>query len=143
MKTFIQLRDGIGYATLNTTGEPDHTITPDHTNAIEVVSENPDQFLRKQYNEETKSWSDAPIIRFADLNEKGEIVEIKRTVFIHEVSNNSVIMPDEADGSWRFINGEWAAPASFITPSIPNVIDSPEIIEEQNVEEIIIEETEN
>ena len=42
MRTFIQLRDNIGYATLNTpTNMPDHTVTPDHTTAVEVFTDNP------------------------------------------------------------------------------------------------------
>jgi len=110
MRTFIQLRDGVGYATINTTGEPNHTVTPDHTTAVEVFTDNPEQFLRKEYNAETKEWSDAPIIRFAEINENGELIEIRRTVFVHEIPNNAVVMPDEVNGSWKFINGEWVAP---------------------------------
>ena len=110
MRTFIQLRDGVGYATINTTGEPDHTVTPDHTTAVEVFIDNPEQFLYKEYNAETKEWTDAPVIRFAEINQRGELIEIRRTVFTHEIPNNAVVMSDEVDGSWKFINGEWVAP---------------------------------
>jgi hypothetical protein len=80
MRTFIQLRNGVGYASVITpTDEPDHTITPDHTTAIEVFTADPDQFLKKKYDAETKTWSDAPVYRYAEVNNDGVPVEIKRT----------------------------------------------------------------
>lgn len=132
MRTFIQLRDNIGYAIINTAGDLDHSITPDHTTAIEVFTENPEQFLKKIYNFDSQSWSDAPIYRYAEINESGEIVDIKRTVFLHEISNELLIMPNEANGLWKFINGEWL-PNTIIIEQHPPVIDSPETIE--NVDE--------
>ena len=144
MRTFIQLRDGIGFAVLNTTGEPDHSVTPDHTTAIEVFTDNPDQFLRKAYNAGT--WFDAPIIRFAEYNENGELIEIKRTVFAHEIPNNAAVMPDEANGLWKFINGEWVAPVyveHIVVEPPQTMIESPQITEEQNVEETSVEEATN
>ena len=119
MRTFIQLRDGIGYATLTTpAGEPDHSVTPDHTTAIEVFTDNPDQFLGKQYNAEANSWSDAPVIRYAELNQNGVLVEIRRTVFAHTVPNDAVTMPDDADGNWRFIDNEWVAPVIYVESEV-------------------------
>ena len=142
MRTFIQLRDGIAYAVINTTGEPDHSTTPDHTTAVEVFTAEPDQFLRKAYNAETGTWYDAPIIRFAEYNENGDLIEIRRTVFAHEIPNNAAVMPDEADGSWKFIDGAWVEPIIYIEPEPQAMIESPEIVEERN-EEIIPEEATN
>jgi len=110
MRTFIQLRNGIGYATINTSGELDHSVTPNHTTAVEVFTDNPEQFLCKTYNAETNTWTDTPIIRFAEINENGELIEIRRTVFTHEIPNNTVVMPNEANNLWKFINGEWVEP---------------------------------
>jgi hypothetical protein len=116
MRTFIQLRDGIGYATLNTpTNAPDHTVTPDHTIAVEVFTDNPEQFLGKKYNAETGLWSDAPIIRYAELNENGMPIEIRKTYFPHTIPNDIFIMPDEADASWKVIDGKWVAPTLEVT----------------------------
>ena len=118
MRTFIQLRDNIGYATLNTpTNMPDHTVTPDHTTAVEVFTDNPEQFLGKKYDASTNTWSDSLVIRYAELNENGVPIEIHRTVFAHTISNNFVIMPDKADGNWRVVDGEWVAPV-FIEPVV-------------------------
>ncbi len=142
MKTFIQLRDGIAYAVINTVGELDHSVTPDHTTAFEVFTDNPEQFLRKVYNAETGTWFDAPIIRFAEYNENGDLIEIKRTVFAHEIPDNAAVMPNEADGSWKFINGTWQA-SIIIEPTVQPVIEFSQIAEEQNIEKISSEETTN
>jgi hypothetical protein len=119
MRTFIQLRDGIGFASLVTpNGEPDYSVTPDHTTAIEVFTDNPDQFLGKQYNAETKSWSDAPLIRYAELNENGVPIEIRRTFFAHTIPSNAAIMPDEADATWQVIDGQWVAPVIYVDSQV-------------------------
>ncbi len=134
MRTFIQLRDGIGYATINTpTNEPDHTVTPDHTTAIEVFTDNSEQFIGKQYNAETKSWTDAPVIRFAELNQNGVPIEIRRTVFAYTVPNDAVIMPDEVDGSYTFIDNEWVAPVIYVE-STPVALEPQTMIESSYVE---------
>jgi hypothetical protein len=115
MRTFIQLRNGVGYASVITpTDEPDHTITPDHTTVIEVFTADPDQFLKKKYDAETKTWSDAPVYRYAEVNNDGVPVEIKRTVWEHEIPHASLIMPDEANGLWKLIDGEWIAPVIYV-----------------------------
>lgn len=115
MPTYIQLRDGVGYAVVRTHGEPDHSVTPDHTTAIlcECTDENPDQFLKMKYDEKTNSWSKAPLIRYAEINEDGEIMEIKRTYFEHEVTG--VLMTDETKATSKFIDGAWV----HIEPIIP------------------------
>lgn len=106
MRTFIQLKNNIGFATINVAdGEPDHTVTPDDTTSIEVFTSDPDQFLKKKYDLETNSWSDAPLYVYAELNNVGEIIEIKRTVFIHEVSGP--LYTEECSPSSRWINNEW------------------------------------
>ena len=113
MRTFIQLRDGIAYATLITpTDSPDHTVTPDHTTAIEVFTDSPDQFLGKRYNESTKTWSDAPKLKYAVLNSDGFIIEIRETIFEHETE-----LPNHQDWdgsispSWKWNGTEWVDPA--------------------------------
>jgi hypothetical protein len=125
MRTFIQLRNGIGFATLNTpTNAPDHTVTPDHTTAIEVFTDNPEQFLKMKYDAETKSWSDCPVFRYAEINTLGEIIEIKRTVFEHEIDADTKLMDDDTTSSHKWVNGAWVAP-TFVAP-----IPAPPFVEE-------------
>ena len=122
MRTFIQLRDGVGFAVLNTPdGEPDHSVTPDHTTAIEVTGQdNPDQFLKMKYDETTKAWSKAPLIYYGETDSQGRIIEIRRTYFIHE-TDGFPILPSDFDNSWRWIDGDWVKPyieAEVITKAI-------------------------
>lgn len=120
MRTFIQLKNGIGFATLNvpTDVEPDHTVTPDDTTAIEVFTDNPDQFLKMSYNKETKTWSEAPLLRWAQVNSNGVMVEIGRTYFVHEIPSDAIIVPEEVDGSYKWIDGEWVAPVLFVESNV-------------------------
>lgn len=130
MRTFIQLRNNIGFAVLTTNGsEPDHSVTPDHTTAIEVTGhENPDSLLKKQYNPESQTWSDATIYRVAEINSLGDIVEIRRTVFQHEIDSDTIMMPENVDFRWKYIDGEWVEPI-FIEPVQESPVTTP--VEEQ------------
>lgn len=152
MRTFIQLRDNVGYATIITpTDEPDHTVTPDHTTAIEVFTDNPDQFLRMKYDAETKSWSEAPIIRLAEINSNGDIIEIKYTVFTHEIDHDTKLMEADTTTFHKWRDGEWVLP-EIIHVSNTGVVhvdstvieDEPQImIESPHVEETPAEEATN
>jgi hypothetical protein len=150
MRTFIQLRDGVGYATIITpTDAPDHTVTPDHTTAIEVTgTDNPDQFLKKKYDADTKSWSEAPIIRLAEINSQGDIIEIKYTVFTHEIDHDTKLMEADTTTWHKWLDGEWVLPvtqveSSRVEPEPQGMIESPQTTEEQNVEETPTEEPTN
>lgn len=109
MPTFIQLRDGIGYAVVRTHGEPDHSITPDHTTAVLCEDENPEQYLNKKYDEKSNTWSDAELIVFGEVDNQGRIIEIRRTFFIHEADGKPILTP-EVQPDWRWINNEWVIP---------------------------------
>lgn len=133
MRTFIQLRNGVGYATLTTPAEePDHSVTPDHTTAIEVFTDNPDQFLKMKYDAETKSWSQAPVLRYAEINGQGEIIEIKHTVFEHEIDEDTKLMEADTTPAHKWIDGGWVF--NFIPPAIQpepvEVIDLPKPTED-------------
>jgi hypothetical protein len=130
MKTFIQLRDGVGYAVIRTTGDVDHTVTPDHTTAVEVETENPDQFINMKYNETTKSWSEPELIYYAVVDRDGNIIEVRKTYFIHETDGFGVITP-EVKNDWKWINGEWVTPYIEVI-EVPQAIESrPETEEER------------
>jgi len=132
MRTFIQLRDGIGFATITTAGEVDHSVTPEHTTAIEVFTDNPDQFLKKLYNFDTQSWTDAPLYRYAELNENGNIIEVRRTPFLPEIPSNAVLMAENVDFTWRYLDGEWVAPVVEIDLVPQNELESPATNQERN-----------
>jgi hypothetical protein len=134
MRTFIQLRDGIGYATLVTPNDaPDHTVTPDHTTAIEVFTDNADQFLKMKYDAETNSWSEAPVIRYAQVNSQGDIIEITHTVFTHEIDHDTILMEADTTTLHKWIDGQWVAPVIYVPSQV--VEQEPQtMIESSNVE---------
>jgi len=124
MKTFIQLRDGIGFAVIKTAGEdPDHSITPDHTTAISVETDNPEEFLNKKYDEKTKTWSEAEVIFYAEVDSKGKPIEFKHTYFSHEAEGKAIVT-EEIDHRWTWNGTEWEKP----------YIDAEEVIPMQSIE---------
>jgi hypothetical protein len=98
MRTFVQLKDGIGWASVNTTGEIE--------GAIEVEYGTGDFYIKKKY--EDGVWSEADIIKFAEINEDGSIVEIRRTYFSSEV--NGPIMTPEIKNTYKWIDNSWVNP---------------------------------
>jgi len=98
MKTFIQLKDGIGWASVNTTGEIE--------GAIEVDSGTGDFYIKKKY--EDGVWSNAEIIKFAEIDEDGVILEIRRTYYPSDV--NGPIMTPEVTAESKWINNAWVHP---------------------------------
>jgi hypothetical protein len=107
MRTFIQLKNNIGFSTIKTIDEPNHLVTPDDTTCVEVFTDDAEQFLKKTYNSETKSWSDSPVLQFAEVNSNGDIIEIRKTVFEHEVNENYILMPDNITHKDKYIDGQW------------------------------------
>ncbi len=107
MPTFIQLNNNVGYAVIHASGEVDHTVTPDHITAIEYDGENPEQFLKKKYDPSTKTWSDAPLYVWCEVNEEGRIMEIRRTYFENEI--NGPIMTEDVRPDSKWVNGAWVA----------------------------------
>jgi hypothetical protein len=95
MRTFIQLKDGIGWASVNTTGEI--------KDAIEVDSGTGDFYIKKKY--ENGVWTEADLIRYAEINEEGVIIEIKKTHYPSSVTG--IIMNTDTKSTDKYINGAW------------------------------------
>ena len=95
MRTFIQLKDNIGWASVNTAGEVE--------GSIEVDFGTGDFYLKKRY--ENGTWSDAELIKYADINDNGEIIEIKRTYFSSEVTGPVMDIDTTITSKW--VNGVW------------------------------------
>jgi hypothetical protein len=122
MRTFIQLKDGIGWASVNTTGEVE--------GSIEVESGTGDFYIKKKY--EDGVWSEANIIKFAEINEDGSIIEIRRTYFLSEV--NGPIMNLDTKNSSKWVNGQWVN-----QPFLEPVVNPSSTTEE----EVIVDEESN
>lgn len=106
MKTFVQLKDSIGFAYVNTVGD---------TEGIEVPYGTGEQYLNKMYSK--GEWIDAPLIWFAEINYDGTIIEIKRTRFSSEIGNNPIITP-EVKPNFKWIDGSWVDPLEGVQNEI-------------------------
>jgi hypothetical protein len=98
MRTFIQLKDGIGWASVNTLTEIE--------GSIEVEAGTGDFYIKKTYNDGI--WSNAELIKYAELNDDGSIIEIKRTYFPSDVTGPIVTVDTLTTSKW--IDGAWVAP---------------------------------
>ena len=119
MKTFIQLKDNVGFAFVNTSGE---------TDGIEIPFGTGESYLEKVYD--NGSWSVAPTIKYAIIDEFGKIVEIRQTKFISEVGP----WPQwniEIPTYFKWSNGEWIDP----TPIIETTYIEP-VVEQNSAENI-------
>lgn len=114
MKTFIQLKDSIGFASVNTEGE---------TEGIEVEFGTGEAYLNKSYA--NNQWGDvAPLIWYAELNYDGSIIELRKTRFISEIGNNPIITPDVSLAA-KWINGQWVEPVIIIPEEPQPAITAP------------------
>lgn len=112
MRTFIQLRNSVGYAVVRTQQIPDHTTTPEHTTILEIDSAlDGESFLRKKYNEDTKTWTDAPVFKYAIINTEGYVVEIRETVFEHELNKTNILWDQTIPLTWKWNGTEWIDPS--------------------------------
>lgn len=91
MRTFIQFKDGVAFTTVNTLGE---------TDGIEVFTDNPEQFLNKMYID--GMWVDAPLIRYAILDDTNTIVQVDKTYFSSLVGNHMIIDDPEVGVNWAW-----------------------------------------
>lgn len=114
MRTFIQLKDSVWFATVNTSGE---------TDGIEVEPGTGDQYIGKLYSD--GEWSIAPTINYAILNENGNIIELRSTQF----SSDLGVWPEwnnEIPTNWRWVDGAWVDPNPIIeTPESEEPTEDP------------------
>jgi hypothetical protein len=97
MRTFIQLKDGIGWASVNTVGEIE--------GSIEVDSGTGDFYIKKKY--ENGVWTETDLIQYAEINEDGAIIEIKKTHYPSTVTG--IVMNKDTKTTDKYINGIWVS----------------------------------
>jgi hypothetical protein len=104
MRTFIQFKDGIAASYVRTMGA---------TDGVEVFTDNPDQFLGKKLQSDG-TWVSAEEIKYALINEDGNISEIRKTFYPSVVGDNP-IMGAEVKPNWKWNGKEWVAPPEILT----------------------------
>ena len=132
MKTFIQLNDGIAFAVINTGGELDHTVTPDHVTAIEYEGDDPDGLLGKKYNAANKTWEQPEVYVYAILDDKGRAMEIRRTVHPQEAEGKP-LWEQDTPPNFYWANDKWNNPADDEVIDVEEV--EPVLAIEENEEE--------
>lgn len=121
MRTFVQLKDGVGFAVVN---------TPNETAGIEVELGTGEQYLNKFYD--NNKWTDAPLIWFAEIGHDGSILEFKKTYFVSEIGNAPILTPD-VKPSAKWLNGAWVNPPVVELFADP-MVDSVQPVGETNIE---------
>lgn len=121
MRTFIQFKDDVAFSTVQTPGE---------TDGIEVFTDNPEQFLKKKFVD--GSWVDAPVIRYAILDDTDTVVQIEKTYYSSLVGDNIVIEDDSVSINWTWDGVDFIAPVSNYVESI-RVVEEPAQIENTEV----------
>jgi hypothetical protein len=99
MRTFIQFKDNIASSYIQTIEE---------TNGVEVFTDNPDEFIGKILNE-NGTWVVADEIKYAILNEDGNISEIRKTLYSSIVGDNP-IMDIDVKSNWKWDGTKFTAP---------------------------------
>jgi hypothetical protein len=117
MKNYVQLKDGIVFAAHQSQFDVD-----DSGPNVWLVEEDASDKLNKAYNTNTRTFSDAPLIKYALLDSNNTVVRILSTVFSSEVNgpiitNDSVKVLSTWDGE-NFIPNETipVPPAQEVVP---------------------------
>jgi hypothetical protein len=84
MRTFVQFKDGIAFAYVQTEGE---------AAGVEVFVDNPDDLMGCSLDK-NNLWVEAQTIKYAIVNNAGQIVETRETKFPSEVKENPVLEKD-------------------------------------------------
>lgn len=119
MRTFIQFKDGVAFSTINTVGE---------TEGVEVFTDKPEQFLNKMYVD--GMWVDAPLIRYAILDDTNTVVQVDKTYFSSLVGDHIIIDDPNVGINWAWDGEKFYNTVQFVE-SIR--IPEPEVAQIENV----------
>ena len=97
MRNFVQLKDGIGFAYHQSEGE---------TDGIEVFDDHVN-YLNKRYA--NGEWVEAEAIKYAIVNEAGNIIEMCTTYFPSVVGTNPIVTSDVQPSS-KWDGSNWVNP---------------------------------
>lgn len=120
MKHYVQLKDGVVFATLSTDKELETNDT------IIEIGDNPEDYIHKGYD--GSNFVDAEILRYAIVDNSKTVIEIKKTYFPSDIVKDDgvLINNDLVKVLWQW-NGKHGAEKQF-TPPI-EVYDMPVVIE--------------
>lgn len=102
MKVNFQFKDGVSFAYVISDGNIE--------NSIQINTETPDDYLNKTVDADGV-WIDAPLIKYAVVDEDGFIKEIRTTYFPSEVQGNP-IMSNDVKNNWVWDGTEFVPPST-------------------------------
>jgi hypothetical protein len=124
MKHYVQLKDGVVFAAHQSTGDVD-----DSGPNVWPVDEDGSDKIGKLYD--NGNFSDAPLIKYAILDEDGTVISIEKTLYSSDVKDNPIISNADVKVLWTW-NG-----SDFVAPSVVQPVEV--IIAEQTVPEAVPE----
>ena len=101
MNHYVQLKDGIVFATLNTPGEIEESTS------IIKVNIDPETLLNKKYD--NGNFIDVPVIKYALIDSNSRVVAIERTIFPSDV-RGPIIDNDNVEILWIWDGTTFSAP---------------------------------
>jgi hypothetical protein len=104
MRHYVQLKDGVVFAAHQSTSEVD-----DSGPNVWPVDEDGSDKVGKLYD--NGNFSDAPLIKYAILDEDGTVISIEKTVYSSEVGDNLVISNPDVKVLWKWNGSDFIAPA--------------------------------
>jgi hypothetical protein len=124
MRHYVQLKDGVVFAAHQSTSDVD-----DSGPNVWPVDEDGSDKIGKLYD--NGNFSDAPLIKYAILDEDGTVISIEKTLYSSEVKDNHIISNPDVKVLWKW-NG-----SDFVAPSVVQPVEI--IIAEQTVFEAVPE----
>jgi hypothetical protein len=131
MKTYVQFKDGVAFATVSSSGEVE--------GAVEVSAELADTVLNKKYI--NGEWVPAEKIIYATLNNAGDtVIQLDKTFYSSDVKNGAVVVPnEEVSIGWSWNGTTFSAPV-VIEPVPLELVR--EVVQEVQVEvPVVVEPT--
>jgi len=112
MKNYVQLKDGIVFAAHQSTSDVD-----DSGPNVWLVDEESSNKVGMSYDTQTKVFSEAPVIKYAILDEDNNntVISIQKTIFSSEIGNNPIITDNNVKVLWTW-DGTTFNPPGTITP---------------------------
>lgn len=112
MKNYVQLKDGIVFAAHQSTADVD-----DSGPNVWLVDEESSNKVGMAYDPQTNVFSEAPVIKYAILDEDNSntVISIQKTIFSSEAGSNPVITDNNVKVLWTW-NGTTFSPPGVVTP---------------------------
>lgn len=123
MKTYVQFKDDVVFACVTTDGEINAE------NMVEVECDGHSHLNQKLIDGQ---WVDAPIIRYAILDNTNTVIQVEKTYFLSVVKDNPIIDNDLVNINWQWNGVEFTEPKPWFVAE--EYTDAEEVLPTQIIE---------